>query len=173
MLMTIAIIVPCLAFGASITTPNTFEAGTVISASDVNQNFTTLTTGINAVDTRVTTLEAKALPSASAVMAYAGTSVADGPLTRTFNSSGGTNVLAGANGSYTVTLGGIDCNATAPGSGIAVSGGRRFRHQLSRQRRLEQRRGRLPDLHRMLQHGRGPRRDAVQPDLHALSEEAS
>lgn len=120
-LMTIAIIVPCLAFGASITTPNTFQAGTVISASDVNQNFTTLTTGVNAVDTRVTTLETKALPSANAVMAYAGTSVGDGALTRSFNSSGGTNVLAGTGGLYTVTLGGIDCNAAAPGSGIAVS----------------------------------------------------
>jgi hypothetical protein len=80
-----------------------------------------LTSGINDVDARLTAVEVKALPSANAIMAYAGTSVGDGPLTRTFNSAGGTNVLAGTGGLYTVTLGGIDCNDAAPGSGLAIA----------------------------------------------------
>jgi len=120
-LLMASILVPCLAFGAATTTPNTFEAGTVISAAQVNENFTAVTTGINGVETRVTALETKALPSANAVLAYAGTSVGDGPLTRTFNSMNGNNVVAGTGGLYTVTLNGIDCGAAAPGTGIAVA----------------------------------------------------
>lgn len=51
---------PLLVYAASITKPNTFTDGAVISAAQVNANFDTVYSGVNAVDTRVTGLEAKA-----------------------------------------------------------------------------------------------------------------
>ena len=88
----LAVLVPLIAWAAPVTTPNTFTAGTVISAQQMNDNFTALTTGINAIDTRVTALEAKmSPPTAAGVFAYVGTSAGDGVITKTFNSKGGTN----------------------------------------------------------------------------------
>lgn len=120
-LIGLVLAVPIIALGATpVTTPNTFQAGTVISAQQVNDNFNAVTTGVNAQDTRLTALEGKALPSANAVLAYLGTAVGDGAIARTFNSSGGTNTVTGAGGAYTVTLPGIDCGATT-GTGLAIA----------------------------------------------------
>jgi|KBSMisStandDraft_5_1062788.scaffolds.fasta_scaffold222727_2 hypothetical protein len=121
----LAIVVPVVAVASPTSVPNTFGSGTVISSSKMNDNFSAVVTGINAIDTRVSTLEAKvaaleakkSLPSSEGVFAYVGTAVSDGPIARTFNSTGGTNSLTGTNGSYTVMLGGITC----PGNGIAVA----------------------------------------------------
>ncbi len=117
----LAVLVPLIVWAAPITTPNTFTAGTVVSSSQMNDNFTALTNGINAIDTRVTALEAKmSPPTAAGVFAYVGTSTADGAITKTFNSKGSANSYAGTGGNYTVTLGGIDCGATT-GTGIAIA----------------------------------------------------
>jgi hypothetical protein len=107
-------------FAAELTIPNTFQPNTPAFAGQVNDNFSALVNGINANDTRISAIETTSLPSANAVMAYAGTAAADGALARSFNSTGGTNTLAGSGGAYTVTLGGIDCGATT-GTGIAVA----------------------------------------------------
>ncbi|MGE5181307.1 MAG: hypothetical protein ACM31C_04570 [Acidobacteriota bacterium] len=117
----LAVFVPLILWAAPVTTPNTFTAGSVVSSSQMNDNFTALTNGINAIDTRVTALEAKmSPPTAAGVFAYVGNSAANGAITKTFNSKGGTNSYAGTNGAYTVTLGGIDCGATT-GTGIAIA----------------------------------------------------
>ncbi len=117
----LAVFVPLILWAAPITTPNTFTAGTVVSAAQMNDNFTAVTNGVNALDTRVTALEAKmSPPTAAGVFAYVGTSVADGAITKTFNSKGGTNSFTGSGGAYTVTLGGIDCGAST-GTGIAIA----------------------------------------------------
>lgn len=128
-LLAAALLVPAIALAAPLTAPvtpaasvpNTFQAGTTISAAQVNANFAALTTGLDALDTRLTVLEAKkSLPSAASVFAYVGTSAGDGAITKTFNSTAGTNSYTGTGGLYTVTLGGIDCGATT-GTGIAVA----------------------------------------------------
>lgn len=116
-----AVIAPCLALAATTTTPHTFQAGTTISANEMNENFAAVTAGINAGDTRITALEAKAIPSANAVFAYAGTSVGDGPLTRSFSSTGMAPTVTGTGGNYQVSFPGIDCGAAAPGTGLAIA----------------------------------------------------
>lgn len=117
----LAVFVPLILWAAPVTTPNTFTAGSVVSSSQMNDNFTALTNGINAIDTRVTALEGKmSPPTAAGVFAYVGNSTGNGAITKSFNSKGGTNSYTGTNGAYTVTLGGIDCGSST-GTGIAVS----------------------------------------------------
>lgn len=82
----------------SITIPNTFSSGTVISSAAVNSNFTTVVNKINDNDARITTLESKKSPIAFGFVASDGS-----------HSSGSTNwsaVWNAGSSRYEVTISG-------------------------------------------------------------------
>jgi hypothetical protein len=108
--------VPIMLRAAPTTVPHTFQPGTVISASQVNDNFNALLAGVNANDSRLT----RALSSLNGIFAYAGTAVPDGPLARSYNSTAGAVTVSGSGGGYVVRFAGIDCGAS-PGKGLAIA----------------------------------------------------
>lgn len=93
---------------AVVTIPNTFTAGTVASADQVNENFAALKSAVDTLQTQVATLQAaNPLPSASGRLAYAFVNE-DASLVRSFNSSGGTNsAVVDGTPVYTVTFPGL------------------------------------------------------------------
>ncbi len=107
---------------AVVTIPNTFTAGTIASADQVNENFAALKTAVDTLQTQVATLQAaNPLPSGAGRLAYAFVNE-DGEVVRSFNSSGGTNsAVVNADPVYTVTFPGLADEGSFDGN-VQVTG---------------------------------------------------
>jgi len=101
-------------WGLAVTIPNSFSSGEVVSASKMNQNFQALKTAVDALEAKLSEVQAgqKALTSAAGVLAYARQD--QGILRQSFNPAGNVALAFGAgNKSAIFTFSGLDLSDAA------------------------------------------------------------
>ena len=109
-------LIPIALHATPVPTLTSFTAGTAISASQMNANFTAVKTAVDDNDARITTLEnSKFIRSANGTTVYAFNDNAGGssiPLTtiNQFNYGNPINITRNSAGDYRVTFTGLNCD---------------------------------------------------------------
>jgi hypothetical protein len=116
------------AASAQVTVPNTFTAGSVARASEVNANFTALATAINDLATRVSALETPTIAAATVPGTYKYLSLDVGATAGMLPGGSGALQVTSAKGSgtYVLNAGGsatLSTNDFSTVANIIVSGG--------------------------------------------------
>ncbi|WP_287408143.1 hypothetical protein [Oceanithermus sp.] len=95
-------------WGLAVTIPNSFSSGEVVSAAKMNENFQALKTAVDALEAKLSEVQAgqKALPSGMGVLAYASVSNA-GNVGEHFP-PGAFTVTRSGTGTYDISVSGID-----------------------------------------------------------------
>ncbi|GEM90102.1 hypothetical protein [Oceanithermus desulfurans] len=115
-------------WGLAVTIPNSFSSGEVVSASKMNENFQALKAAVDALEAKLSEVQAgqKALTSAAGVLAYARQD--QGALVQSFNPAGNVTLEFDASNKYaTFTFSGLDLSdaailVTPGGLGLADQG---------------------------------------------------